>query len=187
MRVFEVSYNRTIQVKPYEYKTIGAKAELDATENFNQGIFKLMTMVDRELGIAEDSSSTKEEPSKVETKEVSEVTPEKTAKKTRTAKVETKVEAPAVAEETKVEVKEEPKKIIPKGFTLFDKANSDHKNLFLSIAKEIYPTMVKDSPEHIATKAAVIEMHGKEFLNDNGDIVAEFSQEVKTFIESKTK
>ena len=184
MRVFEVSYNRTIQVKPSESKTIGAKAELDTTENFNQGIFKLISMVDRELGITEETS-TKEEPSKVETKEVSEVTPEKTAKKTRTAKVETKVEAPAVAEETKVEVKEEPKKIIPKGFTLFDKANSDHKNLFLSIAKEIYPTMVKDSPEHIATKAAVIEMHGKEFLNDTGDIVAEFSQEVKKFIESK--
>ena len=47
MRVFEVSYNRTIQVKPSESKTIGAKAELDTTENFNQGIFKLISMVDR--------------------------------------------------------------------------------------------------------------------------------------------
>jgi len=191
LRILEVRYERTKQIKQYEPEVLGLTAEVGDSDP-KDVIHQLRAMVEAELNPTQPSLPLQLVPAKVEEKKdevppAKEVEQSKEEKKSRAKKGKVAESPKEVSrgQETSSGVGDKGNTKSDKKITLFDTANADHKKLFLDHVKTLYPKMVKDCPEHLAAKASLLEVKEIPFIDENGDVLPEFYKYVTTLMETK--
>lgn len=67
----------------------------------------------------------------------------------------------------------------------YDREVEQHKEIFSTVLKGVAPDWKKTAESKVKAKKASQKMHGKEFLDANGDVVKEFKLEVKKLMVGK--
>jgi len=167
----------------YEHIEISASAKVEEGEDAFSAMLTLKTYVATALM---ENLPIKQEEKPLEVVKVNNVNGEEvpvlsdgTSPKTKKAK-KTKVE---VVEETQQEVPpviEAPKKKEPK-VVVYDSTIPEHKSVFAAYLSKKYDTKWKTvaAPEEI--KKFTASLNGQPFLDDSGDILAVFLEQVHTF------
>jgi outer membrane biosynthesis protein TonB len=79
------------------------------------------------------------------------------------------------------------KKSFKKKPEVYQRTNSTHKDIFAETLKTVAPDWKKTTASKAKAKEASLEMEGKDFLDDKGNVLAAFKTAVKKLMSGKKK
>jgi hypothetical protein len=176
MKILTISYVERKNKGNYEHEEMSASANIDDGESFAEAMTALKNAVHSILyGITD-----------VPTKEVTQPIKEVVSEEPKAKKTKKVVEAKSEVESANIppvisdEVVKEHKKV-KSNVQKYDSALPEHKSIFGGYLAKKYNTAWKtiDTPENI--KAFTSGLNGQDFIDDKGQIVPTFLEQVHTF------
>lgn len=178
MKVTEVKYTKRVNTGNYEHEEFGAAAVLDEEDNVLEVFQQLKADVAAAYSGEAVAGGTKKKPKKKEEEETEEEEVEETS---------TDEESEEESEEETVEEEEKPKskKKFKKTPQKYQRDNDAHKDIFGGLLKAVAPDWKKSDEGKAKAKKASMKMEGKEFLNEDGEVLPAFKAEVKKLLGKK--
>lgn len=206
MRITELKYAKKFNLGNYESEEFGLTAviEDDDTQTTSSIFQQLKMEVAKAYGgeTADEPAPVEAEETEAEETEVEEEAPKKRGRKPKAKAEEVEeeeaeeTEAEEVEEEVEEEAEEEVEEEAPKKSAkakskfkkkaqVYQRSNETHKELFSNVLKSVAPDWKKTEASKAKAKSASQKMDGKEFLNEEGEVLPAFKAEVKKLMGKK--
>ncbi len=183
MKIYDARYERTFKLAEEESEKFGLSAVVDESESALEVLEKLKGIVKTSFGGKSESASVEKTtvaPLAKATTQKAETTktPPPAAAPTPAAKEE-KVLAPLKEEKVKAPKEEKAKTPKASAITKYTRENDDHRGKLGEFIDGLLPNWRDIPPAKAAAKAASTEMEGKDFIDEKGNFVESFLEEIR--------